>query len=144
MQMNLQLPLVVSDITGGTGLRILRDIVAGDRDAHHLAQHRDRRCHATPAEIVAALTGNYRPEHVFVLQQNLELFDALHRQLAACGHWEKNLALERSAEERAGCRSHRSPQRRGLASYSPFARHIRGISRVYLYDPTRRRNVTDG
>ena len=84
VQMNVQLPLVVSDITGVTGLRILRDIVAGHRDPHHLASHRDYRCRASEAEIVAALTGHYRAEHVFVLQQNLELFDAYQQQLTAC------------------------------------------------------------
>jgi transposase len=84
VQMNLQLPVVISDITGVTGLRILRDIVAGRTDPHALAQHRDHRCQASEAEITAALTGHYRPEHVFVLQQNLELFDAYQRQLAAC------------------------------------------------------------
>lgn len=84
VQMNIQLPRVVTDITGVTGLRILRDIVAGQRDPVHLARHRDYRCHATEAEIVAALTGNYRAEHLFVLQQNLELFDAYQQQLAAC------------------------------------------------------------
>jgi len=84
VQMNLQLPLVVSDITGVTGLRILRDIVAGHRDPQQLAAHRDYRCRASEAEIVAALTGHYRAEHVFVLQQNLELFDGYQRQLAAC------------------------------------------------------------
>jgi len=84
IQMNLQLPLVVSDITGVTGLRILRDIVAGHRDPHQLAAHRDYRCRASEAEIVAALTGHYRAEHVFVLQQNLELFDVYQRQLTAC------------------------------------------------------------
>jgi transposase len=84
VQMNLQLPLVVSDITGGTGLRILRDIVAGHRDPHQLAAHRDYRCRASQVEIVAALTGHYRDEHVFVLQQNLELFDVSQRQLTAC------------------------------------------------------------
>ena len=89
VQMNLQLPLVVSGITGVTGLRILRDIVAGHRDADHLAQHRDHRCRASKADIVAALTGNYRPEHLFVLKQNLELFDACQTQLTAC-----DLALE--------------------------------------------------
>ena len=82
--MNVQLPLVVSDITGVTGLRILRDIVAGQRDPHPLAQHRDSRCHASEAEIVPALTGNYRPEHVFVLRQNLDLFDIYQRHLATC------------------------------------------------------------
>jgi transposase len=84
IQMNIQLPLVVSDITGVTGLRILRDIVAGQRDPARLAQHRDYRCRASEAEIVAALTGNYRAEHLFVLQQNLELFDVYQQQLAAC------------------------------------------------------------
>ena len=84
VQMNVQLPLVVSDITGVTGLRILRNIVAGRRDPQQLAQHRDYRCRASEAEIVAALTGNYRAEHVFVLQQNLELFDTYQQQIAAC------------------------------------------------------------
>jgi transposase len=84
VQMNLQLPLVVSDITGLTGLRILRDIIAGHRDPHHLAEHRDPHCRASKAEIAAALTGNYRPEHLFVLQQNLELFDTCQVQLAVC------------------------------------------------------------
>lgn len=84
VQMNVQLPLVVSDITGVTGLRIRRDIVAGHRDPQQLAQHRDYRCHASEADIVAALTGNYRTEHLFVLQQNLELFDTHQAQLTAC------------------------------------------------------------
>jgi transposase len=84
VQMNLQLTQVVSDITGVTGLRIVRDIVAGHRDPHQLAQHRDRRCHASGDEIVAALTGHYRAEHVFALQQHLALFDACHAQVTAC------------------------------------------------------------
>ncbi len=84
VQMNLQLPLVVSDITGVTGLRILRDIIAGRTDPHVLAKHRDYRCRASEEEIVAALTGHYRPEHVFVLKQNLELFEAYQRQMADC------------------------------------------------------------
>lgn len=93
VQMNVQLPLVVSDITGVTGLRILRDIVAGHRDPQQLAQHRDCRCRASEAEIVAALTGHYRAEHVFVLQQNLALFDTYQHQLTACdGAIEAHLA----------------------------------------------------
>jgi len=84
VQMNVQLPLVVSDITGVTGLRILRDIVAGQRDPRVLARHRDRRCRAAEAEIAAALTGNYRPEHVLVLAQHLALYDAYQQQLTAC------------------------------------------------------------
>jgi transposase len=83
-QMNLHLTLVVTDITGDTGLRILRDIVAGQHNPTHLAQYRHRRCHASEAEIAAALTGHYRPEHLFVLRQNLELFDACQGQITAC------------------------------------------------------------
>lgn len=84
LQMNLQLPTVLSDLSGLTGLRIVRDIVAGRTDPAILARHRDPRCHASEAELRAALTGHYRPEHVFVLQQNLDLFDAYQGQLAAC------------------------------------------------------------
>ena len=84
VQMNLQLAIVISDITGVTGLRMVRSIVAGQTDPRALAQHRDPRCQASEADIIAALTGHYRPEHIFVLQQNLELFDAYQRQLAAC------------------------------------------------------------
>jgi transposase len=84
VQMNLQLPLVVSDITGQTGLRIVRDIVAGERDPERLARHRDPRCHASAAEIVGALTGHYRADHLFVLRQQLEAFDTVQAQIAAC------------------------------------------------------------
>jgi transposase len=84
VQMNLQLHLIISDITGVTGLRILRDIVAGRTNPQHLAQYRDPRCHASEAEIAAALTGHYRPEHLFALKQNLELFDIYQHQVAAC------------------------------------------------------------
>ena len=84
VEMNLQLPLVVSNIVGKTGLAILRDLVAGQRDPQVLAQHRDPHCQATPAEIAAALTGHYRAEHLLVLQQNLELFDMCQTQLRPC------------------------------------------------------------
>lgn len=84
VQMNLQLHVVISDISGTTGLRILRDIVQGQTDPRHLATHRDGRCQASEAEIAAALTGNYRPEHLFVLRQNLEIYDSFQRQIESC------------------------------------------------------------
>ena len=67
MQMNLQLHHVVTDITGVTGMAIIRAIVAGERDPNVLAAHRDRRCHATVETVCQALVGNYREEHVFAL-----------------------------------------------------------------------------
>ncbi|MBA2604725.1 MAG: IS110 family transposase, partial [Acidobacteria bacterium] len=83
-QMNLRLGLVVTDPVGVTGLRILRDIVAGEHDPQVLARHRDARCHATVAELEAALTGHYRAEHLFALEQQVAAYDFAQTQLMAC------------------------------------------------------------
>ncbi len=83
-QMNLQLHHVVSDITGVTGMRIIRAIVAGERDPAILASYRDVRCHATVETVRQALVGNDREEHVFALTQALELYDVYQAKVAAC------------------------------------------------------------
>jgi len=84
MLMNLQLHHVVTDITGVTGLTIVRAIVGGERDPAVLAEHRDARCKASVATIREALTGTYRPEHVFALRQALELYDAYQAKVRDC------------------------------------------------------------
>jgi transposase len=84
MQMNLQLHHVVSDITGLTGMKIVRAIVAGEHDPSVLAEYRDRRCKASVETICQALTGNYRPEHVFALRQAVELYDAYQSKVDDC------------------------------------------------------------
>lgn len=84
VQMNLRLGRVVSDPVGVTGLRILRDIVSGQRDPHLLAHHRDPRCQATHAEIEAALTGHYRAEQLFAVQQHLAAYDFTQTQITMC------------------------------------------------------------
>jgi hypothetical protein len=83
-QMNLLLHVVLSDITGVTGLKIIRSILAGERDPTRLAVHRDRRCQAKPSDIIAALTGNYRAEQLFALKQNFEGYEFKLRQVAEC------------------------------------------------------------
>lgn len=83
-QMNVQLHRVISDISGTTGMAILRAIVAGERDLHKLAALKDFRIHASPDDIAAALKGDYRGELVFVLQQELQLYDVFQTQIAAC------------------------------------------------------------
>jgi transposase len=83
-QMNLQLHHVVSDITGVTGMSIIRAIVAGERDPRVLASHRERGCHATVETMCQALVGNYREEHVFALTQALELYDVYQTKVTAC------------------------------------------------------------
>ena len=83
-QMNVQLTQVLSDITGTTGLQIIRAIVAGERDPVRLAQFRDPRCQSSREEIAKALTGHYRPEHVFALKQALALYDTYTLQVREC------------------------------------------------------------
>lgn len=83
-QMNLQLQQVVSDITGQTGMRIIRAILAGERDPAVLAGYRDQRCHASAETISQALMGHYRPEHLFALRQAVALYDTYQQHVAAC------------------------------------------------------------
>jgi transposase len=83
-QMNVMLHVVVTDITGQTGLKIVRSILAGERDPERLATHRDYHCHASHAELVASLSGNYRAEQLFALKQNLAAYEFLLKQIAEC------------------------------------------------------------
>ena len=83
-QMNIQLANVISDVAGETGQRILRAIVAGERDGHALAQLRNARMRASEDEIAKSLQGNWRAEHLFALKQALDAFDFCGTQLAEC------------------------------------------------------------
>jgi transposase len=83
-QMNVQLANVVSDITGTTGMRIIRAILNGERDPHRLAAMRDSRTKNDEATIAKALEGHYEPQHVFALKQAVELLDFYQQQRLAC------------------------------------------------------------
>jgi transposase len=89
--MNLQLQHVVQDITGATGMRIIRAIVAGERDPDVLATMRDVRCKSSTETVRAALVGNYQPEHLFALAQALALYDFYQGRVAEC-----DVAIEQS------------------------------------------------
>jgi transposase len=77
-QMNVCVHHAVSDITGVTGMAIVHAIVDGQRDPRVLAALRDRRCLKSEEQIVAELTGNWRPEHLFNLGQALKIYDYLN------------------------------------------------------------------
>jgi transposase len=96
-QMNVQLFNVVDDITGVTGMKIIRAIVAGERSPEKLSAYRDGRCKKNRATIAKSLEGNYRSEHVFALQQALELFDFYRGKIAQC-----DLEIERVLAELSG------------------------------------------
>jgi transposase len=82
-QMNVQVHRAVTDLTGVTGMAIVRAIVEGERDPARLAQHRDRRCRHSAEEIARYLTGTWREEHLFNLASALRLFDMLDTEIAS-------------------------------------------------------------
>ncbi len=93
-QMNIHLHHAVSDLNGETGLRILDAILAGERDPQKLVALRDEQCSkSTPEELAAALQGDWREEHLFVLRQSLENYRHLLKQMEVCdSELEKALA----------------------------------------------------
>lgn len=75
-QMNVQVHRAVSDLSGLTGMAIVRAIVGGERNPDVLAELRDSRCKKTAAEIAKYLTGTWREEHLFTLASALRQYDA--------------------------------------------------------------------
>jgi transposase len=83
-QMNIQLANVISDISGLTGQTIVRTILAGERDPEKLASLSHPGIHASKKEIVRSLEGNWRPELLFVLQQQIHMYDAYQKRIVEC------------------------------------------------------------
>jgi predicted transcriptional regulator len=83
-QMNLQLHNVVTDVTGMTGMRIIKAILGGERTPEVLAAMRDRRCKNSVTTIARSLKGSYRPEHLFSLRQAVELYEFHQEKIADC------------------------------------------------------------
>ena len=88
-EMNIQLANVISDISGMTGMAILRAIVSGERNPQALARLKGERIHATREEIAQSLEGTWRQELLFVLEQSLALYDTYQHKIAEC-----NLRIE--------------------------------------------------
>jgi transposase len=83
-QMNVKLTEVVADITGLTGMAIIKAILEGQRDPTRLAALRNPRCKNDAATIAKALEGTWRPEHLFALRQAYELYQFHHEQIVQC------------------------------------------------------------
>jgi transposase len=83
-QMNVKLGVVVTDITGKTGLAIIKSILKGERNPLQLAKHRHETCKHSEAEIARALYGNWRDEHLFALEQALAGWEFYQQQVGAC------------------------------------------------------------
>lgn len=84
IEMNIHLHNVISDITGVTGMSIIRAILKGETSPDKLAKMRDPRC-TNPEEVIKkSLEGNYREEHLFALTQAVEAFDFFQAKIKEC------------------------------------------------------------
>ena len=127
VQMNLQLNHVVSDITGSTGMKIIRAIVSGERIPSTLARLRNYRCKKDETEIAKALDGNYRQEHLLALKHALEAFDFFYLQALECekaieqmlNKWEEGRAKTEGPQDR-GSPGHVNKNGRGLQKKTDY------------------------
>lgn len=83
-EMNIQLHHVISDITGLTGMNIIKAIIAGEQDPYKLAEIRDRRIKADSLTIIKALEGDYRKEHLNILKQEVDLYEFYLTKIVEC------------------------------------------------------------
>jgi transposase len=83
-QMNIQLANVISDLSGWTGQRIVRAMLAGERDPDTLAGLSHPGIHATRDTIAKSLEGTWQPDLLFVLRQEVAMYDAYQERIAEC------------------------------------------------------------
>jgi transposase len=142
-QMNVQLANVISDLSGWTGQRIVRAMLAGERDPEALAALSHPGIRATRQTIAKSLEGTWQPDLLFVLQQEVAMYDAYQQRIAECdGELERHLkgvadkitALPPSDETP----SPRPPKRRRKAgSHAPQFDLRRELQRISGVDLTR-------
>jgi transposase len=82
--MNIQLDTVLSDLTGSTGMAILRAIVQGERDPVVLARFRHPHCKNSEDVIAKSLQGHYQQEYLFQLKQALDLYEYYTKLIQDC------------------------------------------------------------
>lgn len=82
--LNFRLDVVVKDICGLTGLKIIEDICQGNLDPYSLAEHRHYNCKKSKEEIAKALHGNNRQDFLFGLKQEYQCFKFFQKKLREC------------------------------------------------------------
>jgi transposase len=107
--MNVKLHLVISDIVGVTGLRIIRAILNGQHKPSDLAELREPSCKGSEEMFIDSLTGNYRPEHLFALKQSVELFDFHQTLIAEC---DTRIEAELGTKEKANLAVNEKPKKK--------------------------------
>jgi transposase len=139
--MNIQLANAISDVSGVTGLAIIRAILQGQRDPWELAKLRDRRIQASEAEVAHSLQGNWREDILFELGQVVEGYDFYQKQIAACDQrLQKYLAVlpdgkvaEATSPQGSGNKKRRKPRRKNEPNFNLEAE----LHRLFGVDLTR-------
>ena len=119
-EMNLKLQHVISDLTGVTGLAIIRAILDGERDRLKLAALKQRQIKSDVGTIAKALEGDYRPEHLFVLQQALQLYDYFQQKIAECDAEILKVLQTLESDASASPPATAKPQRKARSKHHPF------------------------
>jgi len=81
-EMRIKLSIVVSNLLGASGLRILRALANGETDPKKLAQLGDERLQCTEEQLVDALTGRVQPMHREMLALPLQRLQLIDQQMA--------------------------------------------------------------
>lgn len=143
-EMNVQLATVLSDLSGVTGMKIIRSIVAGERDGQKLAEFRDANVKASKETIAKSLEGTWLPEQLAILQRQLADWDHVQRQMAACDQDLAGLLKEMPTSERepvearpAGDLKKRKRQRKKTSKNQPSFDLAAELKRVAGVDLTR-------
>jgi transposase len=119
-EMNVQIANVISDLSGLTGMTILDAILEGERDRYKLAELADPRVKASTEEIAKSLEGNWRPELLFVLRQERDIYREYHKRIGECDE-AIQAHLKTMQEKGPGPRANRKPP--GQASAPEATRH---------------------
>jgi transposase len=82
--MNIKLDMAVSEVSGVSGINIIRAIVEGERNPKILATLRHHSCKKPESFFIEALTGNFQKTHLFTLKQSLQTYDYFRRQIDEC------------------------------------------------------------
>jgi len=106
-QMNVRVHRAVADLTGATGMALVRAIVRGEREVRPLAKLRDPRCHKSEEEIAEQLTGPWREDHLFSLGQALKMYEAIQERIQ---DYERAILEKLQEMERADCRGEEPPE----------------------------------
>ena len=129
-QMNVRVHRAVADIEGVTGMAIVRAIVAGERDPRQLAKLRHPGCHKSAEEIAEQLSGHWRADHLFSLQQALRMYDAIQERIA---DYEQEILRKLAEMEREECRGQEAPKLKNLRKAKTIRNRGQDTMRQALY-----------